>query len=218
MLKAIQVPVPIEQQAATAEMQSASASGPVGAAIEYSIQPPTNAAATMLQQQAQEHQEEAPEMEEYKLFRDYFGLINLVKSFANVPDELISPTSEYSFEQELRERRDSLGSAGSEFSSSNSAESIEVADIYYTAYGRDNLLDMKQAFMDPIREDSMMKMANTTSTSMLLEHKIITSIVAKKPQVCHYDKLNTNSGTTMACVLSHPLTQFFLVGVRLLPE
>lgn len=189
MLKAIQVSAPIEQQAATAEMESASANGPVGAAIEYSIQPPTNAVATALQQQqALEHLEQptkAPEMEEYKLFRDYFGLINLVKSFANVTDELISPSSdrEYSFEQDMRERRDSLGSAGSEFSSSNSAESIEVADIYYTAYGRDNLLDMKQAFMDPIREDSMMnlKMANT---SMLLEHKIITSIVAKKPQVC----------------------------------
>ena len=188
MLKAIQVSAPIEQQTATAEMESASANGPVGAAIEYSIQPPTNAPATTLQQQVQEHQEEPtePEMEEYKLFRDYFGLINLVKSFANVPDELISPTSEYSFEQELRERRDSLGSAGSEFSSSNSAESTEVADIYYTAYGRENL--MKQAFMDPIREDSMMKMANPNPSSMLLEHKIITSIVAKKPQVCSYDK------------------------------
>ena len=195
MLKAIQVSAPVEQQVATAEMETeASPSGPIGAAVmEYDLQAPVNADAQQLQQQQQQQQyqegaEEPAEMEEFKLFRDYFGLINLVKSFANVPDDLVSPSSDYSLEQELRERRDSLGSAGSEFSSSNSMESVEVADIYYTAYGHgnDGILGMKQAFMDP-REDSL-KVATSASglpTSLLLEHKIMASAaMAKKPQVC----------------------------------
>ena len=53
------------------------------------------------------------EMEEFNLFRDYFGLINLVKSF--IAKEQIN--------YDQRERRDSLGTAGSELSSSNSADS-----------------------------------------------------------------------------------------------
>lgn len=191
MLKAIQISAPIEQQAATAEMEPAN--GPGGAAAMEYEGPSSNATTGMvpqqLQQQNQEHQEgakEPEEMEEFNLFRDYFGLIDLVKSFANVPDELASPTSDYSFEEEMRERRDSLGSAGSEFSSSNSAESIEVADIYYTAYGHD-ILGMKQAFMDP-RDESNVKVTTTNygnnlSSSLLLEHKIITAAAAKKPQV-----------------------------------
>lgn len=186
MLKAIQIS---EQQTATAEMElNSAANGPAGAGamhMEYGAQVPTNAAAMFLQQQ-QQSQEEAAEPAEFNVFRDYFGLINLVKSFANVPDDLVSPASDYSFEQDMRERRDSLGSAGSEFSSSNSAESIEVADIYYTAYGHDGILGMKQAFMDPMRDEGM-KM-NSLPTSLLLEHKIITSAAAKKPQVCVYAK------------------------------
>lgn len=191
MLKAIQISSPAEQQAATAELErNAAPNDPTGAAaMEYDVSTDVAAVAHQLQQQQgqgyQEGAEEPEEMEEFNLFRDYFGLINLVKSFANVPDELASP-SEYSYDQELRERRDSLGSAGSEFSSSNSAESVEVADIYYTAYGRDGILGMKQAFVDPGVEN--MKVATPTTsgvpTTLLLEHKIITSAVAKKPQVC----------------------------------
>lgn len=192
MLKTVQISGPMEQQAATAEMEMPSpANGPVGAAaMEYQLQTtPANAADTtvarQLQQENQEAAQEPAEMEEFNIFRDYFGLNDLVKSFANFTDELVSPTSDYSFEQELRERRDSLGSAGSEFSSSNSAESIEVADIYYTAYGRDGIMGMKQAFMDP-REDGLKVTTSSCSslpTSLLLEHKIITSAAAKKPQV-----------------------------------
>jgi hypothetical protein len=180
MLKAIQISAPVEQQTAPAEMELISAAtGPDGAgAMEYGAEVPVNAAATFLQQQhSQEKAAEPAEMEEFSVFRDYFGLINLVKSFANVPDDLAGPASDYSAEQEIRERRDSLGSAGSEFSSSNSAESIEVADIYYTTYGQD-ILGVKQAFVDPLGEDSL-KMS-----TLLLEHKIITSAAAKKPQVC----------------------------------
>lgn len=192
MLKAIHVSSPVEQQAATAEMElNLAANGPDGAgAMEYSAaEVPTNAAAKFLQQQqqpqSQEKAAEPEEMEEFNVFRDYFGLINLVKGFANVPDDLASPTSDFSIDQEMRERRDSLGSAGSEFSSSNSAESIEVADIYYTAYGQD-VLGIKQAFMDPAAGEDL-KMA-TLPTSLLLEHKIITSAAAKKPQVCRWGK------------------------------
>lgn len=187
MLKAVQISAPVEQQTAIAEMElNSAANGPDGAgAMEYSAEVSTNTAPTFLQQQSQESAAEPAEMEEFNVFRDYFGLINLVKSFANVPDDLASPASDYSTEEEMRERRDSLGSAGSEFSSSNSAESIEVADIYYTAYGHD-LLSMKQAFMDPVGEESF-KMA-TLPASLLLEHKIITSIAAKKPQVCEVGK------------------------------
>lgn len=188
MLKAIQISAPVEQQAATAEMETNSApNGPIGAAADVQPSGSTDTAAVIqqLQQQGQQFQEgagEPGEMEEFKLFRDYFGLINLVKSFANVPDELAIPSSDYSYEQDLRERRDSLGSAGSEFSSSNSVESIEVADIYYTAYGREGIQGMKQAFMDP-REDNLKVVTSTSSipTALLLEHKIAT---AKKPQVC----------------------------------
>lgn len=185
MLKIIPVSAPI---AATAEMElNSAAGGPAG--VVYGAQvPTTNTAATFLQQH-QKQEEAAAEPEEFNVFRDYFGLINLVKSFANVPDDLISPTSDYSFEfeGEMRERRDSLGSAGSEFSSSNSAESIEVADIYYTAYGNGNvgILGMKQAFMDHGREDMMsVGTSNGLPASLLMEHKIITSAAAKKPQVC----------------------------------
>lgn len=196
MLKAIQTTPGPEQQVATAEMElGATANQPAGAAaLDYEVQAMV---AQQLQQQQQQQQqaqlqqhhpqeaavEEANEVGEYDLFRDYFGLINLVKSFANVPDELASPTNEYSFEEDLRERRDSLGSAGSEFSSSNSAESVEVADIYYTAYaGQESILRMKQAFMDA-GEDGLKSASSTGAvlpTSLLLEHKIIT---AKKPQV-----------------------------------
>jgi len=190
MLKAIQHSLPVEQQVATAEMEfSSAASGPTEtAALEYDFQaaPVTMMAAQQLQPQPLDQQEvagEPAEMEEFNLFRDYFGLIDLVKSLANVPDEVTSPTSDYSFEQDMRERRDSLGSAGSEFSSSNSAESMEVADIYYTAYGHEGVLGMKQAFLDP-REDSTKVVTSThLPTTLLLEHKIIASAAAKKPQV-----------------------------------
>lgn len=190
----LKVSAPVEQQVATAEMMeydSAAATPPAAAAVaaagatmlEYSAQVPVNTAATFLQRSREEAAAtltaaEPEEMEEFNVFRDYFGLIDLVKTFANVPDDLASDL--YYFEPELlRERRDSLGSAGSEFSSSNSVESVEVADIYYSAYG------MKQAFLDPVVRDESLKMVASTSLpppSMLLEHKIITTI-AKKPQV-----------------------------------
>lgn len=64
-----------------------------------------------------------PEMEEFHQFRDYFGLVNLVMSFR-------ADSNTIAFE--FRERRDSLGSAASEISSStNSADSCgDLADPF----------------------------------------------------------------------------------------
>lgn len=192
MLKAVNVTTPNGHHAALAEMEVSSNLPTAAAALEYEVQPlpvPTNN--IMAQQLQLQPPEEPVEMEEFNLFRDYFGLFNLVKSFANVPDDFMSSstTSDYypSLEQELRERRDSLGSAGSEFSSSNSAESVEVADIYYTAYGggAEGMLNLKQAFMDPGEENAKGSVHTTgIPTSFLLEHKIIAATAAKKPQVC----------------------------------
>lgn len=212
MLRAIQISAPVEQQTAIA---NSAANGPDGAgAMEYSAEVSTNSAPTFLQQQqqSQEKAAEPAEMEEFNVFRDYFGLINLVKSFVNVPDNLASPPSDYSTEGEVRERRDSLGSAGSEFSSSNSAESIEVADIYYTAYGHD-ILGMKQAFMDPVGEEGF-KMASLP-TSLLLEHKIITSAAAKKPQVCEVRKWWCLFVTSCKIANLSPLLCIYAISISL---
>ncbi len=191
MLKAIQVPTPVEQQAATAEMATCTtANVPTGAAaMEYEVQAAggsvIEAGMTEKLQQSHPEKEKTAEMEEFNQFRDYLGLINLVKSFAIVPEETASPTSEYSFEQDMRERRDSLGSAGSEFSSSNSAESIEVADIYYTVYGHDlGLSGVKQGFMengeDSLKGNAVISGGAINHTALMLEHRILN---AKKPQV-----------------------------------
>lgn len=213
MLKAVNVKTPNGQHAALAEMELCSNLPSAAAALEYEVQPqPVPVNNTMAQQQQgtkpPAEAEEPVVMEEFNLFRDYLGLFNLVKSFSNVPDDLMSPstTSDYSsFEQEIRERRDSLGSAGSEFSSSNSAESVEVADIYYTAYGRgaEGMLNMKQAFMDSGEESAKDNTPTTITTiiptSLLLEHKFI---AAKKPQVCVFCR---NNGESESFYTSHYL-------------
>ena len=115
------------------------------------------------------------EMEEFNLFRDYLGLFNLVKSFSTVstPEDV---NAEY--KEEVRERRASLGSTASECSSSNSVDSVEVADIYYTAYGQ-GVSAFKQAFTEPVED---MKTESTPlPSSLLLERNHHNTI--KKPQV-----------------------------------
>ena len=69
-------------------------------------------------------------MEEFKLFRDYLGLFNLVKSFG-VKEEPTNAATAYPSDYEFR---DSRGSAGSEISSSNSAESCDIMDLCYLPY------------------------------------------------------------------------------------
>ena len=196
MLKAATISSPKGQQAALPEMDVCSNLPSAAAALNFEVLPQPNVVSHQLLPQAslEQHQpsEEAEEpvvMEEYNLFRDYLGLFKLVKSLANVPDDFMSLSNADGYsamEEEVRERRDSLGSAGSEFSSCNSAESVEVADIYYTAYGRaaDGVLGLKQAFLESGEESARESTPITTTTiipnSLLLDHKII---AAKKPQV-----------------------------------
>lgn len=137
------------------------------------------------------------EMEEFNVFRDYFGLCDVVMSFLKtVPLEETDDSNGaeevfYEEQREGRERRDSLGSAGSEFSSSNSAESVEVADIYYSAY---NQGFMSQAFTEPVVSVVSQEFEEKPNglrplpPSLLLERNLGTRIPAvqpvKKPQVC----------------------------------
>ena len=200
MLKAAPIAAPNGHQVALPEIDVCSNLPSAAAALNFEVVvPQSNAVSRQLQPQASLEQrqptEEAEEpvvMEEYNLFTDYLGLYNLVKSLVNVPDDFMGPSNadEYNcaVEEGVRERRDSLGSAGSEFSSSNSAESVEVADIYYNAaYGPGPGLAMKQAFLDSGEESSKESTTPTTTTtiiptSLLLDHKIM---AAKKPQVSH---------------------------------
>ena len=191
MLKAANVTTPNGQQTALAEIEACSNLPTAAAALEFEVQrSPVFPVNNSIMTQHQAAAEEPIQVEEFNLFRDYFGLINLVKGFANVPDDLISH-SNTSYLSERHERRDSLGSAGSEFSSSNSAESVEVADIYYNAYtrGAERLVRMKQAFGDYGEEEGITTttiIPSSFPSSLFLEHKIIAATTAKKPQVCLY--------------------------------
>ena len=154
---------------------------------------------------------ETGQMEEYDMFHDYLGLVQLVKSFAR--ESLSSPT-----DQECRERRDSLGSAGSDFSSSCSGDAAEVMDLYYPYGGADTF---KQAFTEPA-EDYMSHLpgldngssgssvsfggdsAGPLPHSLLLASttKLATTAASKKPQVCVFCR---NNGETESFYTSHYL-------------
>ena len=139
------------------------------------------------------------EMEEFNVFRDYLGLCEVVMSFLKtVPleetedDNGMEEAIFYEEQREAgRERRDSLGSAGSDYSSSNSAESVEVADIYYSAYSQGFV---SQAFTEPVA--SLISEQNglrPLPPSLLLERNLGTQLpavqAAKKPQVCLLSQL-----------------------------
>lgn len=104
--------------------------------------------------------QELPEMEEFKRFRDYLGLFNLVKSFGVKEEPTMNASTE--MDREFRERRDSLGSAGSEFSSSNSAESCDIMDLCYLPYGTE--VAYKHGFEF---EDSLARSHSPTETRPL---------------------------------------------------
>ena len=163
--------------------------------VELVQQPPAHS--------LQSANQEPAEMEEFNVFRDYFGLCDVVMSFLKtVPlDEAEdNDGAEETYEQELegqgRERRDSLGSAGSEFSSSNSVESVEVADIYYNAY---NQGFVSQAFTESVGSivshdfEEKQNGLRPLPPSLLLERNLGTRLpavqAAKKPQVCSYAQL-----------------------------
>ena len=139
------------------------------------------------------------EMEEFNVFRDYLGLCDVVRSFLKaVPLEETDDRTEEAYEElreAVRERRDSLGSAGSEFSSSNSVESVEVADIYYSAYSHGFV---SQAFTEPVSSIVTQELEKQNGLrplppSLLLERNLGTKLPAvqsaKKPQVCLLSQL-----------------------------
>lgn len=165
--------------------------------VELVQQPPTFVVESATQEPA--------EMEEFNVFRDYLGLCDVVMSFLKtVPLEEAEDRNgcEETYEERQREghgreRRDSLGSAGSEFSSSNSVESVEVADIYYNAYAQGF---MSQAFTESVGSMDFEEKQNALRPlppSLLLERNLGTRLPAvqpaKKPQVCNYAQPNVQS-------------------------
>lgn len=145
------------------------------------------------------------QMEEYDMFHDYLGLVQLVKSFAR--ENSSSPT-----DHELRERRDSLGSAGSDVSTSSSGDAAEVMDLYYT-YGVEMY---KQAFTETVDDLSSLPALGNGCSSMNfvgdasgpLPHLLLGSTTklpaaaTKKPQVCVFCR---NNGETESFYMSHYL-------------
>ena len=135
------------------------------------------------------------EMEEFNLFRDYFGLVYLVKSF--------SAKEEIEYDQ--RERRDSLGSAGSEFSSSNSADSCDIMDLYYP-YASDATAIFRNSFAAPIEPHEESMAVSRSSESRPLPQSLLferpTHQPAKKPQVCVFCR---NNGESESFYTSHYL-------------
>lgn len=147
------------------------------------------------------------QMEEYNMFHDYLGLLQLVKSFARESSASPMPT------EEVRERRDSLGSAGSDLSSSSSGDAAEVADLYY--YGGAEVF--KQAFAEPVDDiPHLPGLGNVSSSNMTfsgdssgpLPHSLLLGsttklhTTAKKPQVCVFCR---NNGETESFYTSHYL-------------
>jgi len=151
-----------------------------------------------VQDNLQHHEElagarEEPSYTEFNIFHDYFGLHTIVKSIAaeNAPEEpLMDDNSEA-----MPTRRDSLGSSFSEFSS-NSLESVEVADI---CYGYNQEVRAIQAFAENDCEPlsplgtafEPVHSVHTTRPnippSLFLNQSKLTTITTsqiRKPQVC----------------------------------
>lgn len=139
---------------------------------------------------------ELDEMEEFNVFRDYLGLFNVVKTFC-IKEE---PTA--TLEYEFRERRDSLGSAGSE--SSNSVESYDIAEIYFPYSAETNYF--KPVSAEP--GESLPGLINSSESrplppSLLLERNFgARHQPVRKPQVCVFCR---NNGESESFYTSHYL-------------
>ncbi len=164
-----------------------------GADLDNSTAPPIKSDA-----QVATSQEPAVEMEEFNLFRDYLGLINLVKGFA------VKEDGSDARETESRERRDSLGSSGSEFSSSNSTGSCcDIMDLYYPTYPQEAFKHFDEPLGTSLGETGPLPPS-------LLFHRNLSSklptlpqhMPAKKPQVCVFCR---NNGESESFYTSHYL-------------
>ena len=143
------------------------------------------------------------EWEEFKLFRDYLGLFSLVKSLCLKGEPEVSQVE---YEADVRERRDSLGSAGSEFSSSNSnsGDSMDMMEYFYF-YGMDSNIGLpKQGFCET--DESLLDLANARPhPSVLFDRtfsKLPTQQPIKKQQVCVFCR---NNGESESFYTSHYL-------------
>ena len=91
-------------------------------------------------------------MKEFKQFRDYFGLYKLMKSIIKKEEPANSTESPFEYRNDLCEWRDSLGRVGSEFSSSNSAESYQVMhphEQFPVMLLRQDFMDSRGSFSAP---------------------------------------------------------------------
>ena len=135
---------------------------------------------------------------EFNVFHDYFGLVKIVQSFAR---ESCSSSPEL---------RDSLGSAGSDFSSS-SGDGAEVVDVYFP-YGGGEVF--KQAFTEPVDDlphfsglGNVTGFAGDSSSGPLPHSQLLGSSTAVKlptatTQVCAFCRSN---GQTVSFYTSHNL-------------
>ena len=187
MLKALQI-TPLSNPAESADLDNPAISGAGSSDAEGE----TNVTQS----------QDLVEMEEYNMFHDYLGLVQLVKSFAR--ESSGSPV-----DRELRERRDSLGSAGSDFSTSSSGDGAEVMDLYYP-YSIDMF---KQAFTEPEDVSPLPGLGSGSVSfggvngplppSLLLGSTTkLPTAAAKKPQVCVFCR---NNGETESFYTSHYL-------------
>lgn len=156
-------------------------------------------------------------MGEFNVFHDYLGLVKIVESFVTPRESSSSPT-----ERELRERRDSLGSAASDVSSSSEG-GAEVMDLYYPYGGGGDVF--KQAFTEPA--DDLPRFAGLGTGSLAAPGSVVSFIpgrdsspplphslllgsttklptvpAPKKPQVCVFCR---NNGETESFYTSHYL-------------
>lgn len=197
MLKALQI-TPVCSSGATvgAELDSSVPSTPLSAGSD-------SGTSSMEGEPGVLQPRDLVEAGEFDMFRDYLGLLQLVKSFAR--ESSSSPV-----DCELRERRDSLGSAGSDFSSSSNGDAAEVMDLYYS-FGAEVF---KQAFTEPADDASPLPGLGSSvsfggdSTGPLPPSLIFGSTTklptaaAKKPQVCVFCR---NNGETESFYTSHYL-------------
>ena len=219
MLKALQITPPFNSiSGTTSECADLHLDNPSIATATLSVGSSCSTTGSVEAETSALQTQDLVQMEEYNMFHDYLGLVQLVKSFAR--EHSSSPV-----DRELRERRDSLGSAGSDFSTSSSGDAAEVMDLYYQYGGMDVF---KQAFTEPVDDlasslpglhglhglgsgssSSSVSLSFGGDSSGPLPHSLLLgsttklpTAAAKKPQVCVFCR---NNGETESFYTSHYL-------------